>query len=279
MGWRLRIRHLTKVQYDGEARSSYNEVRMTPVDDAAQSTLESRIVVRPVAPVWTYRDYWGTTVSVFDLPASHRWLSVEAVSRVETLGPRPLPRPPAWSELADTAEGPLAELLRPTPMTTVAQDLAQRARAQTHGRDPHEAAAAVAGIVSDRVDYVPGATGVQTSAQEVWDQGQGVCQDMAHLTVAMLRAAGLPARYVSGYLHPAPHATIGEPVVGQSHAWVEYWAGRWIPLDPTNRSAVGEGHVVVARGRDYSDVPPLKGIYQGPPAGRQEVKVTVTRLA
>ena len=95
--------------------------------------------------------------------------------------------------------------------------------------------------------------------------------------VGMLRAAGLPARYVSGYLHPKPDAEIGEPVEGQSHAWVEYWAGEWLPLDPTNGSPVGEAHVVVARGRDYSDVPPLKGVYQGPGESRQEITVTVAR--
>ncbi|MBB5136512.1 transglutaminase-like putative cysteine protease [Thermocatellispora tengchongensis] len=286
----MRIRHLTRVEYDGEARSSYNEVRMTPLDDGVQTTLASRIMVRPPVPVWTYRDYWGTTVSVFDLAPPHAGLTVEAISRVETSGPRPLPAPPTWSQLTGMltgtvsgtvtrTDGALGELLRPTPMTTITDEVAGIGRAQTGGRDPHEAAAAIAAAVAGRVAYVPGSTGVQTSAQEAWEQGQGVCQDMAHLTVALLRAAGLPARYVSGYLHPATDAKIGEPVDGQSHAWVEYWAGDWVPLDPTNRLPVGEGHVVVARGRDYSDVPPLKGIYQGPGGGRQEVRVTVTRLA
>ena len=79
---------------------------------------------------------------------------------------------------------------------------------------------------------MPGATGVQTNAQEAWDKGQGVCQDMAQLTVALLRAAGLPARYVSGYLHPDPEAEPGQAVAGQSHAWVEYWAGDWVAARP-----------------------------------------------
>jgi transglutaminase-like putative cysteine protease len=120
---------------------------------------------------------------------------------------------------------------------------------------------------------------VQTSAQEAWDQGQGVCQDIAHLTVALLRENGLPARYVSGYLHPSPRAGIGQAVAGQSHAWVEYWAGDWVAADPTNQASVGEGHVVVARGRDYGDVPPLKGIYHGAPSVSMDVTVEVTRLA
>ena len=144
---------------------------------------------------------------------------------------------------------------------------------------PDEAAGAISSRVRERVSYMPGATGVRTDAQEAWDKGQGVCQDMAHVTVALLRAAGLPARYVSGYLHPDTKARPGSTAVGQSHAWVEYWAGSWAALDPTSGAPVGERHVVVARGRDYADVPPLKGIYHGPPESAMDVKVEVTRLA
>ena len=124
-----------------------------------------------------------------------------------------------------------------------------------------------------------GTTGVRTDAQEAWDQGQGVCQDIAHVTVALLRAAGLPARYVSGYLHADPSAEPGQTAIGESHAWVEYWAGSWRPLDPTSGAPVRERHVVVARGRDYADVPPLKGIYHGAPSVAMDVTVEVTRLA
>jgi transglutaminase-like putative cysteine protease len=106
-----------------------------------------------------------------------------------------------------------------------------------------------------------------------------VCQDIAHLTVALLREIGLPARYVSGYLFPAPDAEPGRQVTGQSHAWIEYWAGTWSACDPTSNAPVGLGHVVVAAGRDYADVPPLKGIYHGAPSSTMEVAVTLTRLA
>ena len=113
-------------------------------------------------------------------------------------------------------------------------EIQHAAMSDVNGLDPDEAAAAISARVREHVTYMPGATGVRTNAQEAWDKGQGVCQDMAQLTVALLRAAGLPARYVSGYLHPDVHAEPGRTAVGQSHAWVEYWAGSWIPLDPTS---------------------------------------------
>ncbi|ETK31375.1 transglutaminase family protein [Microbispora sp. ATCC PTA-5024] len=278
MGWRVKIVHVTRFDYDGSAAASFNEVRMSPLDDRFQTTLDRRLLVRPATPVWSYTDHWGTLVSVFDVPKPHGSLTIEAVSRVETSPPPPLAPPLGWDELR-TVDGPVAEMRRHTPYTTISEELARGARERAAGRDPHEAAEAIAWGVNEEVAYVPGSTGVSTSAQEAWEHGKGVCQDMAHLTVALLRAAGIPARYVSGYLHPQRDAAVGEPVVGQSHAWVEYWTGEWNPLDPTNRTRAGEAYVVVGRGRDYADVPPIKGVYQGPPTGHQEVSVEVTRLA
>ena len=167
----------------------------------------------------------------------------------------------------------------PTERTTVRPELAAAARQRVAGLDPLAAAAEIAAWVHQHVTYMPGSTGVQTGAQEAFDQCQGVCQDIAHLTVALLRETGVPARYVSGYLFPKPDAEPGEEVTGQSHAWVEYWTGEWAACDPTNDTGVGQRHVVVAAGRDYTDVPPLKGIYHGAPSRTMEVTVALTRLA
>lgn len=102
----------------------------------------------------------------------------------------------------------------------------------------------------------------------------------AHLTLLLLREAGLSARYASGYLHPkGADASVGETTTGESHAWVEWWNGEWVGFDPTNGVPLGPQHVAVALGRDYDDVPPLKGIYSGPPTTGQEVTVEVTRLS
>jgi transglutaminase-like putative cysteine protease len=132
--------------------------------------------------------------------------------------------------------------------------------------------------VHETLDYVRGATSVGTTSAEARDLGQGVCQDFSHLTLALLRSAGLPARYVSGYLHPRSDGALDEPVSAESHAWVEFWAGDWIPVDPSNLTEVAERHVLVARGRDYADVRPLAGVYSGPPAQALGVTVELTRL-
>jgi transglutaminase-like putative cysteine protease len=288
VGWRLRVVHTTRVSYTEPVRTSFNEARMTPLTLPAQITLESRVEAGRGVPVWTYCDYWGTYVSTFEVTEPHRDLVITARTTVETgqsngdLAPlaaadtAPLP----WADLRTQAAGArLLEYLLTTPLTTVTPAVAATVIDAMHDADPIATAEEIATRVRTQVGYMPGTTGVRTNAQEAWDQSQGVCQDLAHVTVALLRAAGLPARYVSGYLHPNPAAEPGQTAVGESHAWVEYWTGTWRPLDPTSGAPVRERHVVVARGRDYADVPPLKGIYHGAPASASSVTVEVTRLA
>ena len=277
---RLRIRHITRVSYAQAAVSSHNEVRMTPLTLPGQTTLDARVLVNPSTATWSYWDYWGTQVTGFDLMEPHEDLTITASSLVETAPPGPLPAAPGWAEVAErTANSRLLEYAAPTPRTTVPEELLERARAVARGLDPHEAAVAVSHMVADQVSYIPGATSVNTSPAEAWEQGAGVCQDIAQLTAGLLRGLGLPTRYVSGYLHPERDAELHRPVAGQSHAWVEYWAGDWTGYDPTNRTRADESHVVVGRGRDYDDVTPHKGVYRGVAGGPPEVTVEFTRVA
>ena len=144
---------------------------------------------------------------------------------------------------------------------------------------PQEALELVGDWVRAALVYERGSTSVSTSATDAWKNGRGVCQDFVHLAIALLRNMGIPARYASGYFHPHADAPIGETVHGESHAWCEAWTGDWRPFDPTNAVAVGERHVLVARGRDYRDVPPLKGIFSGAPSTTPAVSVELTRHA
>jgi len=100
---------------------------------------------------------------------------------------------------------------------------------------------------------------------------------MAHVTLGALRSVGIPARYVSGYLHPKPDAPLGETIMGESHAWVEWFTGDWFGYDPTNMIDIGERRVLIAHGRDYRDVSPLRGVYAGASASGVFVRVEITR--
>ena len=205
MSWRLRIEHTTSVRYAGPVLTSFNEARMTPLTLPTQTTLDARVSAGPGVPVWTYNDYWGTYVSVFDLPDPHDGLLIRAVAMVETEGPAGVPEDGrlGWEPLREEASGGrLLEFMLPTELTTVTPQIAATVTGDLRSVPPDEAAMAISARVRERVSYMPGATGVRTDAREAWNKGQGVCQDMAHVTVALMRAAGLPARYVSGYLHP-----------------------------------------------------------------------------
>ena len=182
---------------------------------------------------------------------------------------RPTPAPPpegaTWELLrSDAARDEHVELLSPSARAAP-DDALLAVAAQAGAAEPvRDGAGRWSSRVHEHVAYRPGTTGVSTSAVEAWQLGAGVCQDIAHVSLALLRAVGHPGRYVSGYLHPGGEgAAIGETVAGESHAWVEAWLGTWWAFDPTNGVPAGERHVVVARGRDYGDVPPLKGVYAG----------------
>ena len=275
----MRIKHTTGYRYDAPVLASYNEARLTPVTDVDQLTVEARVETTPDAPQQRYWDYWGTQVTAFDLHVPHDELEVVATCTVDTADGRPAPAVAGWEAVRSPhVQDRFVEMVTPTGRTTADEEMAELARQTVAGLDPHEAAMALMGLAHERVAYVTGSTGVATSATDAWGLGSGVCQDIAHVAVALLRSVGLPASYVSGYLHPKPDAAVGESFTGESHAWVEVWLGGWWAYDPTNRLPAGERHVVVGRGRDYGDVPPLKGLYSGGGSQSLGVTVEVTRL-
>ena len=283
MSWRIDITHTTGYRYTDEVVASYNEARLTPQSTADQIMIAGRLEVQPAARLYRYWDYWGSLVHAFDLHQPHRELVVTSSSTVETASTPSTVDPTAatWGDLdrpevADRFYEYLARSTAVVPddeLTTVSAEL--RAAAAT----PGEAVTSVVGCVHDRLVYERGQTNASTSALEAWGAGRGVCQDFVHLALALLRAMGVPARYVSGYLHPEPDADLGVTVVGESHAWAEAWLGEWHAFDPTNGEAIGERHVLVGRGRDYHDVAPLKGIYTGAPTATPTVTVELMRRA
>lgn len=282
MSARYRIDHRSVYEYDGSATASYNEARLTPQQTPWQLRLESKLTVDPVSWSHRYTDYWGTEVLAFEVNQQHRSLSVRATSVVEVDATRrPPPRALTWAELrTDEVRDRFVEFLAQRPATGPAVEIADLAESIAADYPPAQAAAQVSTTIHEAMTYMPGATAVHTTAAEAWIERRGVCQDYAHLVVGALRQAGVPARYVSGYLHPSAEPALGATARGESHAWVEYWLGDWQAYDPTNLAEVAERHVMVGSGRDYGDVPPIKGIVAGEHgAAALTVTVDLTRLA
>ncbi|MDQ6798197.1 MAG: transglutaminase family protein [Actinomycetota bacterium] len=277
MSWELSIRHETGYRYRGEVHSSYNEARVTPLSTDRQLAMETSVAVTPATRTYRYWDYWGTLVDAFDVHEPHTELSVVGTSVVETSAAVEPFSSADWADLASPAiRDQFAELLGPTNYVPA---LADSGPTFDPRRSPVEAVEDAAAWVHDRLAYGKGTTDVTTTAADALRIGSGVCQDFAHLTLAVLRGMGIPARYVSGYLHPSTDGEVGVPTTGESHAWVDAWTGDWWGFDPTHLQPVNERHVAVGRGRDYADVSPLRGVYHGAPAEGLTVSVEITRLA
>jgi transglutaminase-like putative cysteine protease len=281
MTWRIAIRHRSGYQYQRPVTSSYNEARISPISSDRQLVLEASVDISPRATTFRYWDWWGTLVHAFDVQVPHDELVVTGTSVVETSPPQLRPdRLATWEDLArQEVRDRFAELLNPTANVPIDEYVMTCAEELAGSRDPLDACQQVVGWVRQQLRYERGRTTVSTKATDALRQGAGVCQDFAHVALALLRALGIPSRYVSGYLHPSADAEVGETKAGQSHAWVDAWIGDWWPLDPTNGSEVGQRHVIVGRARDYTDVSPLSGIYHGGPAEALGVTVELTRLA
>lgn len=293
------IIHDTIYRYDSAVLLSQQIAHLRPRPLARQRCLAHALEVSPApARLAEREDFFGNPVTAFSLDAPHDRLHVRASSRVGL-------EPAAWPEAAATpgweaARDHLRDALSGhAPLQAAARDAGQyrfaspfvplgaeaavyaeyAARAFTPGRPLAEAVCALSACIHAEFRYDPAATGVATPLAQVFAERHGVCQDFSHLMIACLRALGLAARYVSGYLLTAPPP--GQPrLVGAdaSHAWVAVWCPGlgWLDIDPTNDLQPGTGHITLAWGRDYGDVCPLRGVILGGGAQRIEVAVTVT---
>ncbi|MEX3652114.1 MULTISPECIES: transglutaminase family protein [Mycolicibacterium] len=278
--WRLRVVHSTGYAYKSAVTASFNEARLTPRSDSRQNVILNRVETIPATRSYRYVDYWGTAVTAFDLHAPHTELEVSGSSVVETEIAEKPEEMVGWDDLRTEAViDRFDEVLSPTHYTPHSKRIARVGQRIAKDCDPFEAVGEVAQWVRSELDYVSGTTGVHSSGLDALREGKGVCQDFAHLSLIMLRSMGIPARYVSGYLHPARDAVVGDTIDGQSHAWIQAWTGGWWHYDPTNDTEVNEQYVSIGVGRDYSDVAPLKGIYSGEGSTDLDVIVEVTRLA
>jgi transglutaminase-like putative cysteine protease len=278
MTQRYRVTHRTTYSYDEDVTDSLGVAHLVPRSLPWQEVAAAEVTVTPEPGDLTHdSDHYGNTATYFQVTRGHRRLEVAAVSEVAVA-------PPAYDDAALAVPWERARpLVAPTtPGAWRATDFALPSAAVERVPEAHEYAAVslrrgrpVGEAATDLIhrihadfDYDQKATTVTSTVPEILAQRAGVCQDFAHLTIACLRSHGLAARYVSGYLATDPPPG-KDRIVGAdaSHAWVAVWApspdggdGCWLALDPTNDQRAGERYVTLAWGRDYGDVPPVKGV-------------------
>jgi transglutaminase-like putative cysteine protease len=282
---RYHLVHITEFHYDGPVSESYNEVRLRPLTDEKQSCLSFRIHTTPASQARSYQDGFGNWVHQFNVLKEHRHLKVETDSVVLRLEETP-ERPLTTLEQVEAAQEELQEefydyLVESKYVPHLAElDELIRATEETCDGTAYSFCEDLSKLIHALFQYMPGATHVQSSIEDALRLRAGVCQDFAHLLLGVARKRGIPARYVSGYLVPNradnPNAALEEVIGGQAtHAWTEVYipGGGWMPLDPTLGDAVGLRHVRIGYGRDYGDVPPVRGLYNGHAGQRLSVDV------
>ena len=275
---RLDVLHRTRYRYAQAVRDSFNELRVRPLDDAQQDCERFLLRVLPPVRLRHYRDLHANHVNFFEQHEAHASLEIECRSRVLTRAPAP-PAGPAFpmARLAECARMERChEYLQPSRYVDPSPAAWRLALDACHSQpELWEAALAMMRLVFREFSYDPGATTVQTHVNEVLRDRRGVCQDFAHVMLAMCRALGIPARYVSGYLYNGPRQALRGAQA--SHAWCEVFVpgAGWLGLDPTNDQQADERYVKVAVGRDYADVAPVQGSYRGTAEHELTVEVDV----
>lgn len=279
---RYEVVHRTRYEYDAPVTVSYAQVHQLPWDVDGQKCLRRTVAASPPPEHHRERvDYFGNPVEFLSIHEVHKELIVTSSCLVDT-SERPtsfgsvgeLP----WERFAvgDGADLVAVDFSLDSPLVSTSPRLAELAvEAFLPGRPLAEAAVAMSSLIHSSFRFKPGSTDVTTTLDEVLDLGEGVCQDFAHVMIGCLRSIGLPAGYVSGYLETEPPAG-KERLTGvdRTHAWVSVYlgGGNWVGIDPTNDQMAGPRFVTTARGRDYSDVPPLKGVIY---TDAEESKLTV----
>lgn len=285
---RYKLAHVTQFQYDGPVSESYNELRLRPRHDEGQSCLSFRVTTAPQAKAIGHQDFYGNWVHLFHILPEHRRLRVETEAIVLV---HPTDPAPASTLTLGQFEGMRDRLLddyfdwispsRYCPTLPQIEDLAAEAAARCDGTLLGFARSA-SDLVHERFRYQQGATHVHSSIADCLETRSGVCQDFSHLLLAVLRSRQIPARYVSGYLVPKQtddQQGAMERVIGglASHAWAQAFIPEtgWVGLDPTAGEFVEERHIRIAYGRDYGDVPPVRGVYKGHAGQSLSVNVLV----
>jgi len=283
------ITHSTLYTYGQPAAEAYGEARLTPPDLPTQQLISHEITIDPETTASRYIDHFGNAVDFFSLPYRHHKLSVVNRIVVRTQAPV-LPMENLELSVQETRQifssalPAIFEYLQPTPIVEIGNTAVQWARKYlAGGTSLYEGLDNLNNAIFSHFIYKKGATDFSTTLAEVWKGGKGVCQDFAHVALSVLRTAGLPSRYVCGYIETDPPKDGTKKLIGAiaTHAWVEVLVPgmRWVALDPTNKQWINERYVTVSYGRDASDASPLRGTFKGSGGQKMTVKVFMKRRA
>jgi transglutaminase-like putative cysteine protease len=258
----LRVQHETKLSYSDRVAETVFDVRMAPPSDEDQTNLGYRLRIEPAAPVTIYRDGFGNRVDLFNILSPYHELVIRATSVVRThRGSNPESRLAeiAWDDAPGQSQAlETFEYVQPSPLVKPCPLLDEfiASLPQPEGL-LLDVVQALTEAVRARLIYEKKVTSARSPVGEALRLGRGVCQDYAHLFLAACRGIGLAARYVSGYIH--------QPGEIATHAWCQVWTGKngWVDVDPTRSTVAGDDYIKLAVGRDYSDVPPNRGVWKG----------------
>ena len=277
------IRHTSRFTYSAPISESMMEVRMQPRGDERQRCLRFELTTQPRAHVFAYQDSFGNVVHHFDIPSRHSGLWITADAVVDLVPPPAIPEnlpDTTWDDL-DTldASGECWHTLQFSHFardTALLGELAHELRWRRDA-DPLTLMRRLTSAMFKTFTYDRSETGVDSPIDHALKARGGVCQDLAHIMIALARRIGIPCRYVSGYLSTSSHSH-DRSAEGATHAWAEAYLPTlgWVGFDPTNDGLAAERHVRVAVGRDYADVPPTRGVFRGEAGSELSVLVTVS---
>ena len=276
---RYEIEHISRYCYTAPVQQCVMLLCLEPRKGRGQRLLDFEIETQPSASLTRETDCFGNARHLLDLHRAHQTLEIATRSTVEATPAPPLPRrlsTGAWEALG-TREGSFADWDFTHPSALVRPSPALAAFVERHRiaplDDPLESLLQLSYALHHCLHYIPGSTSAESPVEHILETGRGVCQDYTHLMLAIARSWGIPARYVSGYLHSAQS---GEQALNNAtHAWVECRLPElgWVGFDPTNQHLAGTGNVCIAIGRDYRDVSPTRGVRQGGGATHLEIEV------
>ncbi len=272
----LRVTHHTELTYTDMISESVMEIRVAPRQEMYQHRLSFDLAIGPPAGVSSYFDWLGNTVHHFSVNGFHERIRIVANSVVEidrklvdlmqVRDRWPIEKPADYTLLDYlTLGGPIVDC---KPLRDIVAGLNVRP-----GTPLGELAIRILGFVNERFLYQQGVTRASSPITDVLEHGKGVCQDFTHVYIGIARLLGIPARYVSGLVNPQDTSVVGAT---QTHAWCEllFPSVGWVALDPTNRRQADNHFVTVAHGRDFTDVPPNRGVFRGKADEKIEVRVT-----